>query len=266
MTAGTTTRIAVLGLGEAGRRYASGLALAGAEVRGFDPAHELGAPEVTQFADLGEALDGVEVTLSLVSGRAAASVARDALPHLRRGAVYADLNTGSPEVKQRIARLAADRDVLMADAAVLAPVVRAGHRTPMLASGSGAQALADRLAPFDVPIEVLDGDAGEAARLRLLRSVFMKGLGALVIESLDGARSAGSEDWMREQIARELGPDGDALVRRLVEGTHRHAARREHEVRDALAMLESAGVPADMTRATLAWLERLTADDEPGRD
>ena len=35
------TRIAVLGLGEAGRRYARGLARAGAEVRGFDPAHDL---------------------------------------------------------------------------------------------------------------------------------------------------------------------------------------------------------------------------------
>ncbi|MCP2635650.1 DUF1932 domain-containing protein [Microbacterium sp. HD4P20] len=259
---GDSTTVTVLGLGEAGRRYASGLARAGAVVRGFDPAHQLDAPEVTQFTDLAAALHGADVALSLVSGRAAASVARDALPHLPRGSVYADLNTGSPEVKQQIARLAADREVLMADAAVLGPVVRAGHRTRVLASGPGAQALADLLAPFEVPVEVLAAGAGEAARLRLLRSVFMKGLAALVIEGLDAARASGAEGWLHEQMARELGPDGDALVHRLVEGTRRHAARREHEVRDALAMLESAGQPADMTRATLAWLERLAGGDE----
>src|SRR5688572_32831227 len=163
------TRIAILGLGEAGRRYARGFARAGADVRGFDPAHDLGDPEVLQSATLADALAGADVVMSLVTGHAAASVARDALPHVAAGAVYADLNTAAPEVKQQIGRLAAERDVAMADAAVLAPVVRAGHRTPLLASGPGAREFAARMAPFDVPVEVVDGAVGEAARLRLLR-------------------------------------------------------------------------------------------------
>jgi 3-hydroxyisobutyrate dehydrogenase-like beta-hydroxyacid dehydrogenase len=258
------TRIAVLGLGEAGRRYARGLARAGAEVRGFDPAHDLGDPEVPQSGTLADALAGADVVMSLVTGHAAASVARDALPHVAAGAVYADLNTAAPEVKQQIGRLAAERDVAMADAAVLAPVVRAGHRTPLLASGPGAREFAARMAPFDVPVEVVDGAVGEAARLRLLRSVFMKGLAALVLEGLGAARAAGAEDWLRTQMAAELGPDGAALVDRLVEGSSQHAVRREHEVRAALSALESSGQPADMTRATLAWFERLVAERDRG--
>jgi 3-hydroxyisobutyrate dehydrogenase-like beta-hydroxyacid dehydrogenase len=254
------TTVAILGLGEAGRLYAWGLAEAGAVVRGYDPHHWLNAPDVSQSADVAAALADADVALSLVSGHAAASVARDALPHVRVGAVYADLNSGSPEIKLHVAELAADFGVLMADAAVLAPVSRAGHRTPLLASGSGAPELADRLAPFGVPIEVLDGPAGEAARLRLLRSVFMKGLATLVIEGLGAARATGAEDWLKAQIAGELGPDGAALIDRLVEGTHAHAERRVHEVRAALAEIDAAGRPADMTRATLAWLERLAAE------
>lgn len=253
------TTIAILGLGEAGRRYARGLADAGAVVRGFDPAHDLGDPAVPQFATITDALAGADVVLSLVTGHAAASVAREALPHLAEGAVYADLNTAAPELKQRIERLAADRGRAMADVAVLAPVVRAGHRTPLLASGPGARAFADRVARFEVPVEVVPGGAGEAARLRLLRSVFMKGLAALVLEGLGAARAAGAEEWLRAQIASELGPDGDALVDRLVDGTMAHAVRRQHEVRAALAALESSGQPADMTRATLAWFDRLVA-------
>jgi 3-hydroxyisobutyrate dehydrogenase-like beta-hydroxyacid dehydrogenase len=195
------------------------------------------------------------VVMSLVTGHAAASVARDALPHVAAGAVYADLNTAAPEVKQQIGRLAAERDVAMADAAVLAPVVRAGHRTPLLASGPGAREFAARMAPFDVPVEVVDGAVGEAARL---------GLAALVLEGLGAARAAGAEDWLRTQMAAELGPDGAALVDRLVEGSSQHAVRREHEVRAALSALESSGQPADMTRATLAWFERLVAERDRG--
>lgn len=254
------TTIAILGLGEAGRLYARGLAHAGAAVRGYDPHHRLGDPDVPQFATLADTLAGADVALSLVTGQAAASVARDALPHMPAGSVYADLNTAAPEVKQRIARLAADRSIGMADVAVLAPVVRDGHRTPLLASGPGARELAARLGPYDVPVDVLDGDAGDAARLRLLRSVFMKGLAALVLEGLGAAHGIGAEEWLRTQMAAELGPDGASLVDRLVEGTRRHAARREHEVRAALDALNEIGRPSDMTRATLAWFERIVGE------
>ena len=64
------TTIAILGLGEAGRRYARGLAHAGADVRAFDPAHELGDPDVPQFATLADTLAGADVALSLVTAGA----------------------------------------------------------------------------------------------------------------------------------------------------------------------------------------------------
>ncbi|TDN87799.1 DUF1932 domain-containing protein [Microbacterium sp. BK668] len=253
------TAIAILGLGEAGRLYARGLLGSGADVRGYDPHHRLGDPDVRQFDDLGATLAGADVVVSLVGGGAAASVARDALPLVDASAVYADFNTAAPELKHDIAALAADRGVAMADVAVLAPVPRAAHRTPLLASGPGADALVVRLAPFGVPITVVGARAGEAAQLRLLRSVFMKGLAALVIEADNAARALGAEEWLRGQMAGEFGADGPALIERLLAGTHQHAVRREHEVRDALAALEATGQPADMTRATLAWFQRIVA-------
>ena len=178
-------------------------------------------------------------------------------------AIYADLNTASPELKQYVESVAAAHGVLMADVAVLAPVLRAGHQTPLLASGPGASALAERLAPLGSPIDVIEGEAGEAARLRLLRSVFMKGLAALMIEGVGVARTIGAEEWLRDQMAQELGPDGRALVERLIDGSYVHAVRREHEMQDALRTVESSGQPADMTRATLAWFQRL-ADSQRG--
>lgn len=249
------TTIAILGLGEAGRAYARGLREAGADVRGYDPHQRLDDAQFPHADDILQAVSGADVVLSLVGTAAAEEVAALALPAMTAPAVYADLNTAAPELKERIAALAGD--VPVADVGVLAPVHRDGHRTELVASGAGAATVARILTRFGVPVTVLDGAVGEAARLKLLRSVFMKGLAALVFEGLTAARSTGAEEWLRDQIARELGSDGDALVARLVEGTPRHVVRRVAEVRDALAELEASALPSDMTRATLAWLERL---------
>lgn len=249
------TTIAILGLGEAGRAYARGLRDAGADVRGYDPHQRFDDERFPHADDLVQAVSGADLVLSLVGTGVAEEVAALALPAMGAPAVYADLNTGAPELKERIAALAGD--VAVADVGVLAPVHRDGHRTELVASGSGAAAVARILTPYGVPVTVLDGAVGEAARLKLLRSVFMKGLAALVFEGLTAARSAGAEEWLRDQISRELGSDGGALVARLVEGTPRHAVRRVAEVRDALAELEASALPSDMTRATLAWLVRL---------
>ncbi len=254
------TSITILGLGEAGRGFARGLAAAGADVRGYDPAQQSSDAAVRQMPTLAAALADADVTLSLVAGHTAAAVARDALPHLRAGSVFADLNSGSPDAKEQIAAAAAAHGVLMADVAVLAPVGRAGHRTPLLASGDGASTFATALGPFGVSVEVLDAPAGAAARRRLLRSVFMKGLGALTLEALTAADAAGAGAWLRDQIAAEFGGDGEALIDRMVSGTPRHAGRRVHEVRAAAAELATLGTPADITHATLSWLERLAAE------
>ncbi|RBP65616.1 3-hydroxyisobutyrate dehydrogenase-like beta-hydroxyacid dehydrogenase [Brevibacterium sanguinis] len=253
------TRFSILGLGEAGLGYASGLAAAGGDVVGFDPfvTAEARAGSLTQALDLAEALEDADVVLSLTGGRDAVGIARQAMPLLAEGTVFADLNTASVDVKQEIASIAAKHGVGMVDGAVLAPVPRAGHRTPLAASGPGAARFARLVAPFGVPVDVVGDEAGTAARLKLLRSVFMKGLGALVVEALGAAAAMDAESWLHDQITAELGPGGPALVERLVSGTRLHAQRREHEVRDALAALEATGRPTDMTRAALTWFERI---------
>ena len=87
----------------------------------------------------------------------------------------------------------------------------------------------------------------------------MKGLAGLVFESLAAADQIGATDEVRAQIAAELGPEGDALVQRLLDGTRQHAERREHEMRDARELLDDLDTPGWMTDGTLAWLRSLIA-------
>jgi 3-hydroxyisobutyrate dehydrogenase-like beta-hydroxyacid dehydrogenase len=253
-------RIAVLGLGEAGAVYARGLAERGAEVVGFDPVvHDVRG--ITRGADVGDTVDGASLVLSLVGARAADDVLATALPRMTPTSAFADFNTGAPAQKRALAERAVAAGIPFADVAVMAPVPRAGLATELLASGDGASAAADALAGLGLPIRVVGSAAGDAAALKLVRSVFMKGLAGLVFETLDAAERIGATDEMRAQLAAELGPDGDALVQRLLDGTRQHAARREHEMHDTREFLEAIGTPPRMTDGTIAWLRALQGED-----
>jgi 3-hydroxyisobutyrate dehydrogenase-like beta-hydroxyacid dehydrogenase len=251
-------RVAVIGLGEAGRVFAAGFAARGASVVAFDVSAPAEPPECVELAaDAHGAATGADVVVSLVGAAAAEAVADELLPVLAQGAVFADFNTAAPAVKVALAERAAAQRALFADVAVLAPARRAGVGTPLIASGEGAAELVARFSEIGVPIEVVGERAGDAAGLKLLRSVFMKGLAGIVFESLTAAERTGDTAWLRAQIAAELGPGGEPLVEHLIDGTRRHARRREHEMRDVKGYLAELGVPSWMTDGAIRWLREV---------
>jgi len=257
-------RAAVLGLGEAGGLYARDLAAAGWAVSGYDPAPVPTPDGVTRAGSAAAAVEGAELVLALTGCGAAVAVAQAVADHLAPAACYADLNACGPDVKRAVGRTLDGRDVRMAEVAVLAPVPRQGAATPLAACGPGAVALAAHLGRLGAPVEVLDGPIGTAAQRKLLRSVFMKGLAAVVLECLAAGAAAGCEEWVRAQVEDELAGAGPALVDRLVTGSRAHAARRVQEVQAVIDELVWLGSPTDVSRATLAWLTRLAGDPAPG--
>src|SRR5205823_14334811 len=146
---------------------ASDLAAAGAEVRGYDPAG-VEPPGVDFVPEVATAVRGCDVVLSLNAANVALDVAHSAFPALERDTVYADLNTGPPELKREIAGLAADAGRRFADVALLGAVPMRGAGTPALASGAGAQAFANALRPLGMPVEVVSDRAGDAAAMKLV--------------------------------------------------------------------------------------------------
>ena len=131
--------IAVLGFGEAGSLLARDLAAAGAAVRGYDP--RVPAPAgVTGTGSDAEAVAGADLVLSVNSAGDAVAALEASLAALRPGAVWADLNTAAPSVKQRLAALGAEHGTPVTDVAMMAPVPGNGLRVPMLASGGEAAA------------------------------------------------------------------------------------------------------------------------------
>lgn len=96
------TAIALLGLGEAGSEIARDLVALGADVRGYDP-RVAPPPGVLPRPDEAAAVADADLVLSVNSAADAPVALRNALPRLRPGAVWADLNTAAPAVKRDLA-------------------------------------------------------------------------------------------------------------------------------------------------------------------
>jgi 3-hydroxyisobutyrate dehydrogenase-like beta-hydroxyacid dehydrogenase len=247
----------MLGLGEAGGRLAADLLVAGVVVRGFDPNAPRDVPVSVRAPDLESAVDGCEVVLSVNTAAVARDVASSVLPAVAPGALYADLNTTTPALKRDLAALAERASVRFADVGLLGPIPSRGLRAPAVSSGRGAQAFADVFGALDMPVTVVSEVAGDAAALKLVRSVFMKGLAAAAVESVRAAEAIGHADWLREEISAVV---GEPFLNRLLEGSKRHAVRRVDEMLAARDLLLELGVEPRVASASASLLMELASE------
>jgi 3-hydroxyisobutyrate dehydrogenase-like beta-hydroxyacid dehydrogenase len=246
----------MLGLGEAGSRLAADLVALGAEVRGYDPDPGRQAPSVARTPDPASAAAGSDVVLSVCSARAALEAAAACLPALNAATIYADLNTALPELKRDLATLVGGTGARFVDVALLGPIPQRGLQAPVLASGEAAHAFADLFEPLGMPVNVISEEAGDAAALKLVRSVFMKGLAAAVVESMQAAERSGHADWLAEEIVAMI---GRPFFERALEGSRKHAVRRVDEMEAARELLVELGVEPWIASASAAQLAELAA-------
>ncbi|SIS97379.1 NAD(P)-dependent oxidoreductase [Alicyclobacillus vulcanalis] len=243
--------IGFVGFGEAASAIAAGLRQAGAgDMMAYDAApveawksraERLGVVPAESLADVAAACD---VIFSLVTAQAAVPVAQEAAPHLRENALYADFNSCSPSVKRAVGDIVKGvrPSVRYAAVAVMSAVKPLGHRVPLVVDGDGASALAALLRPYGCQVEVLQGEVGGAALLKMCRSAVLKGLEALFLEALSAAETMG----LTERVLDSLDASFPAhrlreLAMYLIERNREHAKRRAHELSEVSETLRSIG-------------------------
>ena len=256
-------KVAVLGLGEAGSALAADLARSGDEVHGYDPGPVPTPAGVKRLDAPDAAIAGCSLVLAVTAASRAGDALTQVLGNLESGAIYADLSTGSPGMKEALAARAAGRTALFVDVALMAPVPGRGLAAPALASGSGAAQYAELLNARGGQVTVVGERAGQAAARKLLRSVVMKGLAALLIESAEAATRYGQGEWFWNHLVDQLGSMDETLMERLLFATAIHTPRRLEEMEAARDLLTELGVPATMTSATIIHLRRLLEEGMP---
>jgi len=269
-------RISLIGFGEAGGIFGHDLAAAGFEVAMYDillnaaPARA-GMLEKAQLAKvracdtLAEAIRGAYLVISAVTASAALHAAECAAPLLSLGQIYLDINSVSPETKRAIAGAMETYLATFVEAAVMAPVAPQRLRVPVLLGGPAAAAAAPRLQAIGMNARPISERVGVASAIKMCRSIIIKGLEAITVESLLTARRYGAEKEVLDSLAATypgMGWDGalpDYLVSRVAE----HGKRRAAEMREAAQTIREAGLEPLTALATAErqeWLARVIAE------
>lgn len=242
-------KLALIGGGMVGRCYGQAFATSGVTLCGIWDAqasqdlHAFARQHGTRLhATAGEWLGEADVVICAVFGSAALDVATAALPHLRSGALYIDMTTADPDDMRRAQALASQGGHHFVDVAITGAVNLRGAQTPLLCAGDHAPQVAELFRSLDAPIQVVGTQAGDAASLKLLRSIFTKGLEALSVECLLTAERQG----LRPQLHDILDDIDNTCLKVLMESmvqTHiEHSARRQKEVAEAQRQMQQVGI------------------------
>ena len=258
------TNIAFIGFGEAAQAMANGLskepAITGLSVFDIRLADAAQAPEligraearkVKACSDLAEALEGADIVLSLVVGSAAVKVAEEAGKHLKKGQIFIDLNSIGPDAKKRVGEaLAKGGDAGFVEGAVMARVPPYEHKVPILLAGPEAERAAKLLTAVGLDIETVGTEIGQACAVKMIRSVIVKGIEALLLESLTAAEKAGVRERIIDSISQTFpGLDWRKTATYHIGRTQQHGARRVTEMKEAAATLEAFGLKPVLSAA-----------------
>jgi 3-hydroxyisobutyrate dehydrogenase-like beta-hydroxyacid dehydrogenase len=238
----TQLKIAVLGLGEEAGLIAAGLQAAGAEVIGFDSAKPK-RPPVAVAESAEAAVADADVVLSLNSASASLRVAEGVASALKPGAVFADLNTGTPSLKRKLAEILGDSFV---DVAIMKPVAGLAEKVPCAIAGPAAKRFVQLMTPLGMQLDYVSDTAGEAAARNLLRGLLEKGIAAVVVDTLWAAKSLGLQDWAIEAIKAELESSGSETVQAQLDDTGKYPKRKSVEMADVVEMLSEAKYDSTM--------------------
>lgn len=255
--------IGFIGFGEAGSAIAAGLKRAGAErTIAFDIATEspdrgtlirsrAAQSQTTLVASSSELAAGSDIILSTVTSSSSLDAAGQTAPFLQPRHLYADLNSVSPALKREIAAVVDAAGARFVEVAVMAPVPPYGHRVPMLLGGGAAPALVEALTPFGMRMQVLEGDIGTAAAVKMCRSVVVKGIEALLFECVLGAVPYAAEDHVFTSLNESFpGIDWRTLADYTVGRVVVHGERRAREMEEVAETLRAIGVDPIMAEAT----------------
>jgi 3-hydroxyisobutyrate dehydrogenase-like beta-hydroxyacid dehydrogenase len=264
--------VGLVGYGEVGRILAEDLRKQDVSVAAYDiklrsdqagqPLREhAGRHGVALTASHAELAGESDFIVSAVTASQAVPVAEACAGALKQGAWFLDFNSASPGAKRRAAKAIDAAGGRYVEAAVMTSVPPYRLKVPLLLGGGHAEALAPRLAELGFAAKVASNTLGVASAVKMCRSVMIKGLEAMVIESFTTARAYGVEDAVLASL-RETFPgidwekQGAYFFQRVIE----HGRRRSEEVREVAETVREVGLEPWSSQGTAerqAWVADL---------
>lgn len=148
------------------------------------------------------------------------------------------------------------KKIFFVDVAIMGGVSLTQERTPLLCAGNGSEKIVSLMEKLGVPIRVLpDGKSGDAASLKLLRTVFTKSLSALAVECIVAAEYHGVKELLYDILSDFDETPLTEHLDRLLCNHIKHACRQRNEIADAEEQLKSAGLPVQLLPSVKSLFE-----------
>jgi 3-hydroxyisobutyrate dehydrogenase-like beta-hydroxyacid dehydrogenase len=254
------TAICLLGFGEVGQILAQDLRAADvADIASWDPRFDdpTSGPSrargstIRVGCDARSAVSGANIVISAVTAGQTLDAARSAAPSLRSGVIYLDLNSTAPAVKRAAAEIVLRSGAAYVEAAVMSPVSPKRLRTSMLLGGLAARDFLPQMHRLGFEgAKFYSEEVGKASAVKMCRSVIVKGMEALLAESMLAARKYQvEEDVLATLSALFTTSDWRQLARYMISRSVEHGVRRAEEMRDAARTVAGAGIAPLMTDA-----------------
>jgi 3-hydroxyisobutyrate dehydrogenase-like beta-hydroxyacid dehydrogenase len=189
--------------------------------------------------------------ISAVTAAQTLAAAQSVVDGLSKGAVFLDLNSASPGMKRQAADAVAASGGRYVEAAVMSPVPPKRLATSMLLGGPHAQAVLPHLKELGFEgARFFSSETGRASAAKMCRSVIVKGMEALLSESLLTARAYDVEEVVLASLEDLFpGPDWRELSRYMISRTLEHGTRRAEEMREVARTVSEAGLEPHMSAA-----------------
>lgn len=255
--------VAVIGFGEAGTILGADLVAAGCTVSTYDilfdsadtrPALVTKAERarVRAASSLADAVKGTQLVISAVTASSSGDVASSAAQSLQPGQVFLDINSVSPAKKQTSCSTLEASGADYVEAAVMAPVPPQRLKVPMLLGGRRAADVASAVTRLGMNAKAIAIEIGVASAVKMCRSVVIKGIEALAVESMLAARRFGAEEQVLASLNQTYPGMGwdKALPDYLISRVAEHGRRRAAEMREVAKTLRDVGIAHAMASAT----------------
>ncbi len=252
--------VSLIGFGEVGQRLAADLAKTGAKIAAYDvlfgdpstnPPVAIGKTSVRTALDAADAVRGADLVISAVTAARDVEAARSVLRGLEKDTYFLDMNSASPNMKVASQGLIDGAGGRYVEAAVMTPIHPNGIGSYMLLGGSHAASFIEKARPLGFNGEVFADTVGKASATKMCRSVIIKGVEALISESMLAARHYGVEKTVLDSLSDLLPrPDWDRTARYMISRSLEHGTRRAEEMREAAKTMTEAGIEPLMADAT----------------
>ncbi len=209
---------------------------------------------------LSEAVTGADVIFSLVTADQALIAAKNTPNHIIEDTLYFDCNSCAPDTKRQAEKLISSKGGRYVDVAVMAPVQVNLSKVPLLLSGSHAEAALMALESLNMSASIIAGDIGTASSVKMMRSIMIKGMEALMMECVLSACKAGVDDIVLESLEGSFpGFKWQERCAYMLERVMTHGVRRAAEMQEVALTIEHLGLDGKMAKATANWQQRIGA-------